>query len=183
LISPRLAGKDWIPEIAGRRYCAANPINSSGAMANQPQIATFDPAELLQLVAEQLSYQRAEVVCLRAIAQHADAPHPFPLLRPRRQRPRRRRANPRDEVAPSHTHPLSPSSACGAGLVRGRSPRVYACGTGPLPGLLPQAGEGILLATLHSITSSARRRKDSEIVSPMAFAVLRLTTSSNLVGN
>src|SRR5262249_32817367 len=34
----------------------------------------------------------------------------------------------------------------------------------------------------HSITSSARRRKDSGIVSPIAFAVLRLTTSSNLVG-
>jgi His Kinase A (phospho-acceptor) domain len=34
----------------------------------------------------------------------------------------------------------------------------------------------------HSITSSARSRNDSEIVRPMALAVLRLTTSSNLVG-
>src|SRR5262249_22990683 len=37
------------------------------------------------------------------------------------------------------------------------------------------------LATPHSITSSARARKDSGIVRPIAFAVLTLTTSSNLV--
>src|SRR6516164_2222186 len=34
----------------------------------------------------------------------------------------------------------------------------------------------------HSITSSASRRNGSEIVSPSAFAVLRLTIRSNLVG-
>ena len=34
----------------------------------------------------------------------------------------------------------------------------------------------------HSITLSARTRNDSGIVSPRAFAVLRLITSSNLVG-
>jgi hypothetical protein len=33
----------------------------------------------------------------------------------------------------------------------------------------------------HSITSSARARKDSGIVRPIAFAALTLTTSSNLV--
>ena len=36
--------------------------------------------------------------------------------------------------------------------------------------------------TDHSITSSARSRNDSGIVSPIALAALRLTTSSNLVG-
>src|SRR5262249_53266683 len=35
---------------------------------------------------------------------------------------------------------------------------------------------------LHSITSSARRRNDSGIVRSSALAVLRLITSSNLVG-
>src|SRR5262249_29561614 len=35
----------------------------------------------------------------------------------------------------------------------------------------------------HSITSSARTRNVSGMVSPIAFAVLRLTTSSNLVEN
>jgi hypothetical protein len=34
----------------------------------------------------------------------------------------------------------------------------------------------------HSITSSARSRNESESFSPMAFAVLRLTNISNLVG-
>src|SRR5262249_39446520 len=38
------------------------------------------------------------------------------------------------------------------------------------------------LAAPHSITSSARNRNDSGIVKPIAFAVLRLTTSSNFVG-
>jgi hypothetical protein len=38
------------------------------------------------------------------------------------------------------------------------------------------------VAVSHSITTSARVRKVSGIVSPSAFAVLRLTTSSNLVG-
>src|SRR6516162_5423350 len=37
-------------------------------------------------------------------------------------------------------------------------------------------------AALHSITSSARSRNDSGIVSPSAWAVVRLMTRSNLVG-
>jgi len=37
-------------------------------------------------------------------------------------------------------------------------------------------------AAFHSITSSARRRNDSEIVRPSAFAVLRLMLGSNLTG-
>src|SRR5262245_48173213 len=37
-------------------------------------------------------------------------------------------------------------------------------------------------ASLHSITSSARSRKDSGIVSPSALAVVRLMMRSNLVG-
>src|SRR6516162_661311 len=37
-------------------------------------------------------------------------------------------------------------------------------------------------ATVYSITLSARSKKDSGIVSPIAFADLRLITSSNLVG-
>src|SRR5262249_535762 len=38
------------------------------------------------------------------------------------------------------------------------------------------------LAACHSITSLARRRDDSGIVRPSALAVVRLMTSSNLVG-
>jgi len=38
------------------------------------------------------------------------------------------------------------------------------------------------LSLVHSITLSARRRIDCGIVTPSAFAVLRLITSSNVVG-
>src|SRR5829696_33167 len=38
------------------------------------------------------------------------------------------------------------------------------------------------LPSFHSITSSARARREGGMVRPMALAVLRLTTSSNLVG-
>src|SRR5262249_48805343 len=43
------------------------------------------------------------------------------------------------------------------------------------------ADGGYECAPVHSITSSARARKDSGIVRPTAFAALTLTTSSNLV--
>ena len=39
------------------------------------------------------------------------------------------------------------------------------------------------LAPFHSITSSARNRNDSGIVSPSVLAVFRLITSWNFVGN
>jgi hypothetical protein len=39
------------------------------------------------------------------------------------------------------------------------------------------------LASLHSMTSSARIKNDSGIVKPSALAVLRFTTSSILVGS
>src|SRR2546427_9934580 len=72
--------------------------------------------------------------CIRA-HEHADAPHPLVLLRARRQRPRSRAAEKRDERAP-----------------------------------------------LHSITSSAVICMISGTVRPSVFAVLRLITSSNVVG-
>src|SRR6516165_336561 len=65
------------------------------------------------------------------------APHAVGLLRPRRERPSDRAAEPRDEFPSSH---------------------------------------------LHSITSSARPSSAAGISRPIAFAVLRLTTSSNLAG-
>ena len=39
------------------------------------------------------------------VHEHADAPHPLALLRARRQRPRRRAAEQRDELAPPHGLP------------------------------------------------------------------------------
>jgi hypothetical protein len=47
--------------------------------------------------------------------QHPDSPHPFGLLRPRRQRPSHRAAEPRDELPPSHS---ITSSALAARAIR-----------------------------------------------------------------
>jgi hypothetical protein len=65
------------------------------------------------------------------------------------------------DVSPSHQHPDVPHALV---LLRTRRER-----RNELP-------------PFHSITSSARARKVSGIVTPIAFAVLRLTTSWNLVG-
>src|SRR5262249_59927473 len=43
--------------------------------------------------------------------QHGDAPHPRSLLRPRRERPRRRAAEQRDDGAPVHSM-ISSASNC-----------------------------------------------------------------------
>jgi hypothetical protein len=43
----------------------------------------------------------------QAVWSHADAPHPTRLLRLRRERPRRRAAEQRDELAPPHGRPSS----------------------------------------------------------------------------
>ncbi len=47
--------------------------------------------------------------------QHADAPHPLGLLRARRERPRRRAAEQRDELAPLHSITLSARATSPAG--------------------------------------------------------------------
>src|SRR2546425_7156698 len=50
------------------------------------------------------------------------------------------------------------------------------------PGSCRAAEKGDELASLHSITSSARSKNDSGIVRPSALAVVRFMTRSNLVG-
>src|SRR5262245_47115447 len=58
-------------------------------------------------------------------------------------------------------------------LLRARHPRPRGCRA---------AEQRDELAALHSITSSARSRRDVGISTPIALAVLRLITNSNLVG-
>src|SRR5262249_19967182 len=100
-----------------------------------PRVVAFRPTELVKSVPECCDMSLCFRVALEMAHQHTDPPHPLALLRPRRERPRRRAAEERDEVAP-----------------------------------------------FHSITSSARARNDSGTARPMALAVLRLTTSWNVVG-
>src|SRR5262249_35660675 len=86
--------------------------------------------------------------------------------------------------------PLHKSS--GQLALRGRRSRAQESDGRQLPRLLrarrarPRDGRAAEsqdeLAAFHSITSSAGRRKDSWIVRPIAFAVLRLIAKSNFVG-
>src|SRR5262249_8095179 len=112
----------------------------AGRIADAPAIvdahvAAVGPAQPLQRVEERCNAHLTFAVSLWVDDQHADAPRPLRLLRARRERPCRRAAEQRDE-----------------------------------------------LAALHSITLSARVRRVGEMSRPIAFAVLRLMTSSNFVG-
>src|SRR5262249_36143171 len=109
------------------------PIELSlGPAVFDRQILALDITGLLQALAKAPQAPRRPV--RRLGIEMADHRHRR-LLRARRERPRRRAAEQRDE-----------------------------------------------LAALHSITSSARSRTASGILSPSALAVVRLMTKSNLVG-
>src|SRR5262249_25884595 len=95
-----------------------------------------DPAQFLQPAQERRDAGSAFRIVRGGAHQHADASHPLRLLRARRERPRGRAAEQRDEIAPPN----------------------------------------------HSITSSARASTVAGKARPSAFAVLRLMTSSYLVG-
>src|SRR5262245_42484810 len=74
-------------------------------------IATVGPAELLQSLQEcRVAGLTVRVIYGRGM-EHADASHPLALLRPRRERPcRRRAAEQRDELTPSHS--ITSSASC-----------------------------------------------------------------------
>src|SRR5262245_36733745 len=111
-------------------------------------IATFDPPEILQAPAERRHAELAFGVLLRQPRnQHADAVHLLALLRTRRQRPRRRTAEQRDDVAAVyHSIARSARRSDRGGTVR---PSVLAvlrlmtkekrvgCSTGMSPGFAP----------------------------------------------
>src|SRR5262245_54636947 len=98
--------------------------------------SVFD-GNVLPLDIAKVAQALPKVIPVGRVVYDADARHPAArLLRPRRQRPCRRRA----------------------------------------------ADERDKLAALHSITSSARARSEAGTSRPVAFAVARLFTSSNLVG-
>jgi hypothetical protein len=71
----------------------------SGAIVN-PNIVAVHPSQLPERVLECLDARHCFRVALGKPGQKADPPNAFPLLRPRRTRPRRHRgAEQRDEVA------------------------------------------------------------------------------------
>jgi hypothetical protein len=68
--------------------------------AIDPDVAAFDPASLLQRTQEDSIAVTPGRVLGRNRHEYADAPHPLGLLGARRKRPRRRAAEPRDELSP-----------------------------------------------------------------------------------
>jgi hypothetical protein len=92
-----------------------HPVNDAGGPTNvHVQVAAIGPTQLRKSLRKP-----GEVgFCLRIVFieryQNADPPHATGLLRPRRQRPRRRAPDNRDELAPPHIR----SQAQGAALYR-----------------------------------------------------------------
>src|SRR5262249_52880606 len=86
----------------------------AGRIANAPAIvdahvAAVGPAQPLQRVEERCNAHLTFAISLWVDDQHADAPRPLRLLRPRRERPRRRAAEQRDELAAFH-HSITSSA-------------------------------------------------------------------------
>src|SRR5262245_10212079 len=78
-----------------------------------PGVAAVGPAQLLETLQE-CSVTGLRFPVVRSQAHYdADAPHALALLRTRRERPRSRAAEQRDELAPSHVgHGLPPFPLC-----------------------------------------------------------------------
>jgi hypothetical protein len=78
------------------------PIDAAGCPAKvHPRVATIGPTQLRKSLHEPGELGRCDRIVLSKLHQHSDAPHSAALLRPRRERPRcRRAAEQRDEVAP-----------------------------------------------------------------------------------
>src|SRR5262249_44431829 len=127
--------------------------------------------------------QPRRVACWRSTAEEPDHRHPR-LLRPRRERPRcRRAAEQRDKFAPPD-HSITSSAR--ASSVGGTSrPSAFAWllrAHRKWPGHRRTAEQRDELAPFdHSITSSARASSVGGTSRPSAFAAWRLMTSSNLL--
>src|SRR5262249_61738759 len=71
-------------------------------------IAVLGPAERLEFLAKCNDAGPHFGIILVIWMQECDAPHALSLLRPRRERPRRRAAEQRDELAPFHLTEMHP---------------------------------------------------------------------------
>jgi len=74
-------------------------------------VAAVDPAQTLHAILEG-GEAGLPLRIVRDPDEHPDAPHPFRLLRPCRERPRCRAAEQRYKCAPLHVGPPPPESVC-----------------------------------------------------------------------
>src|SRR5262249_28160346 len=127
-------------------------------------VAADGPAELLQPLQKRRVAGLAVGIIRRQVHQHGDAAHALALLRARRERPRRRAAEQRDELAAPHSITSSPrASSCGGtsrpsalAVVRliTRS-NLVGCSTGMSAGSVPRK----ILSTI----SPQRRNKSAKL--------------------
>src|SRR5262249_54218080 len=80
-------------------------------------VAADRPAQLLQTLQERRAARLRHGIAGRLAHEHADPPDPLALCT-RRERPRRRAAHERDEVAPLHSLTSSASASSFAGTSR-----------------------------------------------------------------
>jgi hypothetical protein len=74
-------------------------------------VASFDPPQIAHTQPECIDSDYRFGVIFGKAKQHADPPHLLRPLRPRRERPRRRDAEERDELAPLHV-PSARTTPC-----------------------------------------------------------------------
>ena len=71
-----------------------------------PHVVAVGPAKLLQALLERPEAELSFRIVRGEGHEHANPPYPIWLLRARRERPCRRAADKRDELAPPHAHPM-----------------------------------------------------------------------------
>src|SRR5262245_30346766 len=128
------------------RVLAAETGITPGPTDVDLHIASYRPPQRLQALQECPETDLSHCIVSGAGHQHADAPHPHALLRPRRERPRRRAAEQRDELALPHSITSSAIASSDGGTVRPSiravsalmtSSNLVACTTGKSAGFSP----------------------------------------------
>jgi hypothetical protein len=103
--NPKPPGPDHVWLQAHEFGCVKpHPFGIVGSIAIvDHKVGTFPPPELLEAL-HKYRYSTLQFrIALIDVLEHADPPHPFRLLRARRERPHdRRTAKKCDELAPSH---------------------------------------------------------------------------------
>src|SRR5262245_21549805 len=104
----------------------ARVIGGPPAIVN-PHVAADGPARLLQSLQKSSDTRLRFRIVRSEVREYADPPHPLRRLRPRRERPRgRRAAEQRNELTPAgHSITSSARASNGTGTVRPRALAVF----------------------------------------------------------
>src|SRR5262249_8665111 len=95
------------------------PIDvSAGPTKVHPHVAAIGPTQVRKRLSERRDHSRRRAIVFVAPHDHADVPHAVALLRARQERPRRRAAEERDELAPDHSITRSAMASRPGGNVR-----------------------------------------------------------------